>query len=55
MKEINLNWLSMKNCIEVSPYGNNLIYKKEYTKNDVFEILKKKKLNGIKINTRWEV
>ncbi|MFN3195251.1 MAG: hypothetical protein ACE364_04800 [Chlorobiota bacterium] len=45
----------MKSNIETSPYGNNLIYKKEYTKNDIFEILKKKKLNGIKIDTMWEV
>jgi hypothetical protein len=44
----------MSEQIEVSEFGNNLIFKRGYTKAFVHSILKKRKLNGIKINTRWE-
>lgn len=44
----------MESNIEISPYGNNLIFKNGYNKEIVLSILKGKQLNGIKINTRWE-
>lgn len=39
--------------IEISPFGNNLIFKDGYTKEFIKSVITKKKLNGLKINTRW--
>jgi hypothetical protein len=44
----------MENNIEISPFGNNLMFKSGYTKDFVFTTLKERHLDGIKINTRWE-
>jgi hypothetical protein len=44
----------MQDNVEISPFGNNLIFKSGYTKEFVYAILKERHLDGIKINTRWE-
>lgn len=44
----------MEKNIEISLFGNNLMFKTGYTKDLVFSIIKEKKLEGLKINTRWE-
>lgn len=44
----------MDNNIEISPFGNNLIFKSGYDKNFVFSVLSEKCLDGIRVNTRWE-
>jgi hypothetical protein len=44
----------MDKSIEISPFGNNLMFKSEYNKEFVFRVLKEGNLDGIKINTRWE-
>lgn len=44
----------MESNIEISPFGNNLMFKSGYNKDFVFTILQERNLDGIKINTRWE-
>ena len=44
----------MKETIEISPFGNNLIYRNFYDRNFIETTINERHLSGLKINTRWE-